>query len=43
MAVASTRAHLPEDMLLGHVDTIELHHAPHSANPPYRAIVLSLP
>jgi hypothetical protein len=28
----------PEDMLLDHLDTIELHHGPHSADPPYTAI-----
>src|SRR5438132_2523301 len=28
----------PEDMLLGQLDTIDLHHGPHSANPPYTAI-----
>jgi hypothetical protein len=28
----------PEEMLLGHLDTIELHHGPYSANPPYTLI-----
>ena len=28
----------PEDMLLSHLDTIELHHGPYSADPPYTAI-----
>jgi hypothetical protein len=28
----------PEEMLLGHLDTIELHHGSHSADPPYTVI-----
>jgi hypothetical protein len=28
----------PEELLLDHLDTIELHHGPHSADPPYTLI-----
>jgi hypothetical protein len=28
----------PEEMLFGHLDTIELHHGSHSADPPYPVI-----
>ena len=34
----ASRSLTPEEILIVHVDTIDLHHGPYSANPPYRIL-----